>query len=709
MSRAFHLDQLADGLSTLTFDTPEKKVNVFNRTVLAELDGVIDELAERDDIRCLVLMSGKRGTFIAGADIDEIAHVSDAAEAEAGVRIGQRLFNSWSALPFPTVAAVRGTCVGGGTELALACDYILLSDRADIRIGLPEVRLGILPAWGGCTRLPARVGLTAALDIILAGKAVVPYKAFKIGLADALIPDAAFGHQVREFAHRLIAGKQPSRRGGDLKGALLEKNPVGRKLVFDQARKQVLKRTGGQYPAPLRAIEVVKVGIDKGLDAGLDAEARAASELAISPTCKSLVHVFHLMEGAKQNGAVAEPRPVRSAAVLGAGVMGGGIAQLIAAKADLPVRLKDIAVEPLASGMGHASGLFAKLVKRRRLSKPEARRKMGLLRPTLELDGFGRVDFVVEAVVEKLEVKKMVFAELAERMPDNAVLASNTSSLSIDLIAADTPRPERVVGMHFFNPVHKMPLVEVIAGSRTSDETVATVVAFCRRLGKTPVVVKDGPGFLVNRLLMFSMAEALWLLDEGHAVEEVDRIMKDWGLPVGPLTLTDEVGIDVAVHVAHIIGDAFSDRLALPDWLDKLSEDGRLGVKSGKGIYRYAKGERRGVDPAVYEIIGRQPSAGSPEPDRIVNRLILPMVNEAARCLEEGVVTDAGALDLAMIMGTGFPPFRGGLLRWADRQGLAALGESMERLAAQVAERFAPSAAFRQRAEAGGFYSRPRA
>jgi 3-hydroxyacyl-CoA dehydrogenase/enoyl-CoA hydratase/3-hydroxybutyryl-CoA epimerase len=704
VSRAFRLDPLGDGLATLTFDAPGKKVNVFNRAVLAELDGVIAELGKRDDIGCLVLLSGKPSNFIAGADIEEIAHVSDATEAEAGVRIGQRLFGAWSALPFPTVAAVRGTCVGGGMELALASDYILISDRSDVRIGLPEVKLGILPAWGGCSRLPRRVGLAAALDIILAGKTVRPYKAFKIGLADALIPDAAFGHQVREFARRLLAGERPDGRRGDLKALLLEKNPVGRKLVFDQARKQVMKKTGGLYPAPLRAIEVIKAGVDGGLAAGLDAEARAAAELAISPTCKSLVHVFRLLEGAKQDGAGPEVRPVRSAAVLGAGVMGGGIAQLLAGKADLPVRIKEIAVEPLARGMEHAAGLFAKQVKRRWLSRPEARRKMALLRPTLDYAGFERVDFVIEAVVERLDVKQQVFAQLARHVPQDAVLASNTSSLSIDRIGADTPHPERVVGMHFFNPVHKMPLVEVISGSRTSAETAERVVRLCRRLGKTPVVVKDGPGFLVNRLLAFSMAEALWLLDEGYAIEEVDRLMKDWGQPMGPFTLMDEVGIDVAVHVAHIIGGAFSDRLTHPEWLDRLSEDGRLGAKVGKGIYRYENGERKGVDAAVYDAIGRKPSGAAADPDLVADRLALPMVNEAARCLDEGVVADAGALDLAMIMGTGFPPFRGGLLRWADGRGLAALGETMERLATQVAPRFAPSAAFADRAAAGGFY-----
>jgi len=486
---------------------------------------------------------------------------------------------------------------------------------------------------------------------------------------------------------------------------VLEKNPLGRKVVFDQARKQVMAKTKGQYPAPLRAIEVIKAGLDDGLDAGFDAEARAIGDLAVSPICKNLVHLFQLMEAAKGDGSPTDAIPIRQTAVLGAGVMGGGIAQLIADKADLPVRLKDIGQEPLALGMKHAAGIFSKQLKRRWISKPEAGRKMGLIRPTLDYSGFRSADLVVEAIVENLEVKQKVFAELAANVRPDTVLASNTSSLSIDLIGRDTPGPERVVGMHFFNPVHKMPLVEVVVGEATSQATVDTIVDFSRRLGKIPVAVKNGPGFLVNRLLAFTLAEAMWLLDEGHEIAALDKAAASWGLPMGPAELTDEVGIDVATKVAHIMTEAFPERLSYPDWMDRLAEDGRLGAKVQKGFYHYKAGRRTSPDPEVYTIIGRRPADKTSAADRILDRLILPMVNEAARCLEEDVVASAGELDLAMIMGTGFPPFRGGLCRWADTQGLGDLELSMQRLAADLGDRFKPSRAFREVVARGGFYA----
>ncbi len=704
MATAFHLEVLDGGLATLTFDLPGRGANVFNRAVMAELAEIVSGLGGRSDIRCLALLSGKPRIFIAGADIEEISKVEDAREAEAAARAGQQLFSAWESLPFPTLAAVRGTCVGGGTEIALASTYILTSDREDIRIGLPEIRLGIVPGWGGCTRLPRRIGLAAALDIILAGKTVRPAKAFKLGLADALLPDASFGAEVRRFAERVMAGEKPRRRGSDLKRTLLEKNPIGRAVVFDQARKQVMKQTKGKYPAPLRAIEVVRAGVG-GMRAGFDAEARAIGELATTAEARNLVHVFRLMESAKRP-VDGELRRVGSVGVLGAGVMGGGIAQIAVDKLGLPVRMKDIGMEQLTSGMAHAAGLFGKQVKRRWVSKPEAARKMALIRPTLDYSGFESVDLVIEAVVERLDVKRQVFADIERTVADDAILATNTSSISIDLISEGLARPERVVGMHFFNPVHKMPLVEVIRGSGTSADAVATVVAVTRALGKTPVVVGDGPGFLVNRLLSFTLAEAMWLIEEGHAIEDLDRAMTAWGMPMGPATLTDEVGIDVAVKVGHIMADAFGDRLSFPEWFDRLVEDGRLGSKVGRGFYLYEKGRRGGVDPDVYRLLGVSPQVKSPDPDRLIDRIVLPMLNEAARCLEERIVEGPGALDLAMIMGTGFPPFRGGLCRWADDQGAPRLLEAMERLESKQGPRFSPAQAMRDVAADGGFYAR---
>lgn len=703
MSRAFRLEVDSDGFATLTFGLPEKRANIFTREVLAELEQLTGELAERRDLRALTLRSAKPDIFIAGADVDEIAGVTDPALAAEGSRYGHRLFAAWEALPFPTFAAIRGTCVGGGTELALSCRWILLSDRADLRIGLPEIQLGILPGWGGCVRMPRRIGLIAALDIILAGKSVSARHARAIGLADALLPDAGFDRFAGDFV-RVHADRPHPRRRAGIRAALLEGSPVGRAIVVRQARRQLLARTRERYPAPLRALAVIAEGLSRGRDAGFAAEARAIGELAVSEVAKNLIHIFRLVEAAKKDGG-ADPVPeIRRPGVLGAGVMGGGIAALIAERAGLAVRIKDVRPDSLAAALAHAAELFDKQVRRRRIGKAELRRRMNLLQPTLDDAALVGCDLVIEAIVENLAVKQSVFAELDRRVAPSAILASNTSSLSIDAIGRDADRRERVVGMHFFNPVDRMPLVEVVAGPRTSAETTRAVAAFARQLGKTPVVVREGPGFLVNRLLAFYSAEALWLIDEGHRIEEVDRAMVEWGMPMGPLRLADEVGLDVSAKVGHILHDAFGDRLPFPAWFDRLPEAGRLGSKNGKGIYRYEGRRENGVDPAVYDEIGIRPSQRAGDPEALAERMVLPMVNEAARCLAEGIVDAPGPLDLAMIFGTGFPPFRGGLCRWADRRGLGEVIVRLERLSAEVGARFAPSEALRTAASRGGFY-----
>ncbi len=708
MTASFTLHVGRDGLATLVFDVPGKRANVISLSVLEELEQVVEDLGERRDVSCLVLLSGKESTFIAGADVEQIAAVQDPAVAESFTRRGQAIYGAWERLPFPTVAAVRGTCMGGGTELCLASTFILLSDRPELRIGLPEVRLGILPAWGGCTRLPRRIGIAAALDMILTGKAVSGRSALKSGLADALLPDAQFLALVRDFALAHRDGDRRAPERPDLKELLLERNPLGRKVLFDQARKKTLAETHGNYPAPLRALEVVRIGIEHGRAAGLEAEARAAAELATSPVCKNLLYVFKLTEDAKKSALApgGTPKPVREVAVLGAGVMGGAIAQVIAEQTALPVRLKDIRADALAAGMAHAAERFRRQVERRRFTKDEAKRRMALLRPTLVYEGLGACGLMIEAVVENVEVKQTVFAEAAAALPQDAVLASNTSSLSIEAIAAKTPQPERVVGMHFFNPVHRMPLVEVVVAPQTSADAVETVAAFARKLGKTPVRVANKPGFLVNRLLGFYMAEALWLLHEGQRIEEIDRTMMAWGMPMGPIALIDEVGIDVAVKVAHILSDAFPGRLPLPPWGDQLPNPERLGAKTHKGLYKYKDGRRTDPDPDVYTAIPDGGRGGAADPSRLVDRMVLRMVDEAALCLDEKVVGSAAELDLAMVLGTGFPPFRGGLCRWADHQGVGRLVAELERLTTAVGERFEPSHALREAASAGGFHAR---
>jgi len=711
VSSAFRLEVGTDRLATLVFDAPGRKLNIFDATVLGELEGILGELAGRRDIECLVLVSGKPRGFIAGADVSLIEQLTDPAQAAAGSRAGQALFNAWESLPFPTVAAITGLCLGGGTELALASTYRVVADSEEVKIGLPEVRLGILPAWGGTTRLPRLLALPDALDWILTGRNASARKALRQGFADALLPAAGFLGHLRDFA-RAHRGKTraPGKAAGgfDVKELLLERNPLGRRFVLEQARKKTLDQTGGHYPAPLAALDVVRVGLEDGRAAGFAAEARAFGELATSGVSKNLIHVFELSEAAKRMEGVAggEARPVRAAAVLGAGTMGGGIAQLLAHEADVPVVMKDIRPEPLAGGMAHAAALFAGLQKKRRLTGPEARRKMALVHPTLDYAGFQRADVVIEAVVEKLPVKQAVLAEVAEKVPDGAVLASNTSSLPISEIAAGVPRPERVVGMHFFNPVHKMPLVEVVVGSNSGPAAVNTVFELSRRLGKTPVRVKETPGFLVNRLLTFYAVESLWLLEEGYRVEDIDGAMESWGMPMGPIALNDEVGIDIATEVAGVLHAAFGERLPLPSWLGELPAAGYLGKKNGRGLYRYEGRERGDVDPDAYELLGLEPTIEDPDPRYLQERMVLRMIDEAARCLEEEVVASAGELDLAMIFGTGFPPFRGGPCRWADAQGLGGILDTMDRFASAVGDRYRPSDALRRTKEEGGFYAR---
>ncbi len=703
MEPSFRLAVDETGFADLTFDLPGRRANIFTREALADFEALLAELRGRTDIRVLMLRSAKPGIFIAGADVEEIARVTDPEEAAAGSRLGQRLFAAWAALPFPTAAAIAGTCVGGGTELALASTWVAMADGESARIGLPEVRLGILPGWGGCTRLPRRVGLTAALDLILTGRNLSGDRARRIGLADVVLPEAGFEERAAAWL-RGRPGRRPARRAGGLRRLLLEDNPLGRRVVLAQARRRTLAQTRGHYPAPLRALEVVATGLDRGPGAGFEAEARAIGELAVSPAAKNLIHVFRLMEAARRDDG-PPPEEVRRPAVVGAGVMGGGIAHLIADKARLPVRIVDLRADALGTALAHAAALFDRQVRRRRLS-PEARRqRMALLQPTLDAATLAASDFVIEAVVENLRVKQEVMADLDRHLAPDAVLATNTSSLSIDAIGSGAAHRGRVVGMHFFNPVDRMPLVEVVVGDHTSAVAASAVAAFARRLGKTPVLVRECPGFLVNRLLMFYSAEALWLIDEGHRIEDVDRAMVDWGMPMGPARLADEVGLDVAAKVSHILTEAFGERLPFPAWLDRLPEGGRLGLKNGRGIYLYEGRKARRVDPAVAAEIGVAPRRARPDLPALARRMILPMVNEAARCLAEGIVEGPGTLDLAMIFGTGFPPFRGGLCRWADGEGLPALIGELETLAATVGPRHLPSEALRNFAAAGGFYA----
>ncbi len=706
---AFDLKVEDDGLATLTFDLPGEKVNKFSTDVLAELADVLVRLTREARIRGLLIRSGKPDIFIAGADVKEFTQVRP-EDVRPGVERVQSLFEQLANLPYPTVAAIGGACLGGGTELALACDYRLMSDSKKAQIGLPEVRLGIFPAWGGCTRLPKVVGLAAALELILTGKTLDARRARRIGLADEAVPASIFEAWARRFAREKLGGARPSRRRGpkELSARALEGTPFGRRLIFAKAREGVLKQTGGHYPAPLEALEVVEEGFGKPVAVGLASEARHIGLIFGGDVQRNLLAIFFLTEEVKKETGVADPavRPlsVSRVGVLGAGVMGGGIAQLGADKG-LPARMKDVDPKALAHGFATAASVWREALKKKRLTAREMARKMDLLSGTLDYSGFSRCEVTIEAVVEKLTVKRAVLEEWEAAVPRTAIFASNTSTLPITEIAVGALEPGRVVGMHFFNPVHRMPLVEVIRGERTSDETVATVFGLAKTLGKTPVVVKDAPGFLVNRILAPYLSEAVRLVSEGCRIEDVDAAMTRFGMPVGPLALLDDVGLDVAARAGEVLQAAFPERLRMGGE-DALAAAGRLGRKNGKGFYAYDGGKRGQPAPEAYAALRVSPRDRSPLPAEVIeSRLVLPMINEAAFCLEDGIVREPAKLDLAMIFGTGFPPFRGGLLRYADALGADRVFTRLDDLSERLGPRFAPAETLRSLANARkGFY-----
>ncbi len=709
---AFEAD--ADKIGWITFDDPDRSLNVLSEPVMRRFGEALDEAraAGREGrIGVLVIRSGKADSFIAGADIDAIAAIDDPAEAETKIRLGQAVFNDVVSLPVPTVAAVHGLCIGGGLELALACTHRVLSDSKRTSLQFPEVMLGILPAWGGTTRLPRLVGLQASLDMLLTGRKVDAQKAKRMGLASEVVPEALLAAQVRDFALDVLRGKTPPppRAKRALSARLLESTPPGRKLLLAVARKKVIASTGGHYPAPLRILDILGEHATGSEEASLGAEARAAARLVVSPVCKNLVHVYYLREAARKSTGVEEAAtaaPVRSLGVLGAGIMGGGIAHL-AADNGVRVYMKDVRHEAVTGGLQHARGRFDKAVERRRLSRREAAQRMDLIGGGLEFRGIAGADLVVEAVVERMDVKRAVLRETESHVGADCVLATNTSSLSVDAMAEALERPERFCGMHFFNPVDRMPLVEVVRGSKSTNRAVATVYAFALRLGKVPVVVRDGPGFVVNRILGPYLNEAGYLLGDGATIERIDRVAKSFGMPMGPLRLIDEIGIDVSRHAGASLHEALGDRLAPSPVLLALGATKRLGKKGGAGFYLYEKGEEKGPDETVYAELGSViPPRRDLGENEIVNRLVLAMVNEAARILEEGVIATASAVDLAMVMGTGFPPFRGGLLRYADSLGPKALLEDSEALQRAHGDRFAPAPVLQRLAASDGRFYR---
>jgi 3-hydroxyacyl-CoA dehydrogenase/enoyl-CoA hydratase/3-hydroxybutyryl-CoA epimerase len=526
-------------MAHLLFDAPNRSVNVLTEEVMLHLREVLAQV-EREvaagRVSSLLLASEKPSSFIAGANIDGIAAVRTPEEGRKIAHLGQEIFLDLANLPIPTMAAIHGIALGGGLEIALAARYRVASDHPSTKLGLPEVQLGILPAWGGTTRLPRLIGLAPALDLILSGRTVSGKEALKLGLVDDLLPAVGFREKAEGLLASWTAGAPPPPRKRALLSRLLEGNPLGRRLILASAAKSVQKKTGGHYPAPIRILAVLRESLSLPVESALAKEADAAGDLIASATSKNLIHVFRLRERARKGGGINLPEGVETTrlGVVGAGVMGGGIAHL-AASHGIQARLRDIRHEAVGQALRHAGELFDSAARKRRISRAEAAQGMERISGGLDLAGFSQLQVVVEAVVEKMEVKKKVLAEVENLLSETAVLATNTSSLSIDEMATALKRPGQFIGMHFFNPVHRMPLVEIVRGEKTEEAAIATIFNLSLRMGKVPVVVKDGPGFLVNRVLTPYLNEAGFLLGEGASVDEIDRVATDFGMPMGPL------------------------------------------------------------------------------------------------------------------------------------------------------------------------------
>jgi 3-hydroxyacyl-CoA dehydrogenase/enoyl-CoA hydratase/3-hydroxybutyryl-CoA epimerase len=686
-AKAFRKERDADGIVVLTLDVPGSKVNTLGKAVFEEFQWLMTEAESDRSLKGIVFTSGKPDNFIAGADINEFLGIRSALEGETMSRGGQAFLDRLAALPVPVVAAIHGTCMGGGTETILACRYRIASDDPKTAIGLPEVMLGILPGAGGTQRLPRLIGLAKSLDLILTGRALKATRASKAGLVDEVVPKSVLLVAAKKAALALAEGRLTPRRPGI---GLSEK--LLRPIIFSKAKKSVLEKSGGHYPAPVEIVDVVRQGTATSLAEGLKVEAKAFGRLSVTEESRALVSVFFATQEIKKDaGYPPETRglEVKKLGVLGAGLMGAGIAGS-AVESGFPVRLKDTTLESLGRGLGYVRGLLEERRKRGGLSRLEVGHRMDRLSPTLDYSGFKRADLVIEAVFEDLELKRKVLADVEEATSDACVFASNTSSLPIAEVAAGARRPSRVVGMHFFSPVHKMPLLEVIVTPSSDAESLATAVTFGRRIGKHVIVVRDGPGFYTSRALAPYMNEAARLVEEGVPIEDLDRAMLSFGFPVGPITLLDEVGIDVGGKVAKVMYHAFGERMAPPESMAKVLADGRLGRKNKRGFYRY-DGAKKTVDESVYGLL---PGGGARQPRdarEIQDRLVFAFLNEAVLCLQEGILRSPRDGDVGAIFGLGFPPFLGGPFRYLDHLGARFSVEMLEKLSGRHGERFRPA------------------
>jgi 3-hydroxyacyl-CoA dehydrogenase/enoyl-CoA hydratase/3-hydroxybutyryl-CoA epimerase len=676
---------------TLVFDQPDTSANVFNDATLDCLAEQLDVVTGDSQAAGIVFKSAKPSIFIAGADLKALSEVESEDALRELIGKGQAIFTRIAKLEIPTLAAIHGACLGGGYELCLACDIRIASDDGATRIGLPETALGILPAWGGCTRLPRLIGLPGALDVILGGKRLTATSALRRGMVDEVVPRE---HLDRAAAKAMQKGAPPR------KSHFWVNNFLSAAFIAATAQRQSRAKTRGHYPAIPRAIEVAVQGLRRSEADSLKLELEAVVDLSATATCRRLMEIFFLQERAKRlrssESLVLEP--IGDIAVIGAGVMGAGIAQWVSARKHRVI-LRDIDPEQVMNGLRRISGIYKDAVKRHIFDKVTARQGMDRISPVSEDVPLQQVDLVIEAAAESLNVKQKIFLGLSERSRSDTILATNTSALSIDEIAESVEHPERVVGLHFFNPVHRMQLVEVVEGHRTSPEVVWRTVKFVQSIGRLPVLVKDRPGFLVNRILMPYLVEAGHLFESGASCENLDSGMLEFGMPMGPLRLIDEVGVDVALHVGEYLASCFPDHMQVPAVLTEMIQAGQLGRKAGMGFYIHARGKSPTVNDAL-DSLRKNRAAAKEGRKELAERMVFLMINEAARCLEEAVVEDPRDIDFAMIMGTGFAPFRGGPLRHADTVGIARVVDGLRNLAEEN-PRFAPCGLLEEMAIAG--------
>ena len=675
-----------DGVLVVSLDVASEKLNVLSLGLLDEFETVFSRIEKDATLRGVVIVSGKAEGFIAGADIKQFVAVTTAAEAAALAGKGHALLNRIEGSKIPFVAAINGICLGGGTELALGCAGRVASDDPKTAIGLPEVQLGLVPGMGGTQRLPRLVGLALGLDMILSARNLKASKALRAGLVDEVVPRSILEDRAAALALAIAGGKTPQRPGI----SVMEK--LARPIIFSKARSTVMAKTGGHYPAPLRAIEVIKDGTATSLAAGLDLEKQAFGELLVGEVSRALVNVFFATQDIKKAVPLPDPPPeISKICILGAGLMGAGIAG-IAADSGMRARMKDRDDASTSRGLGYVRSIWAERRKRGSLTAREVEQKMDRVSVSTDYSGFKQAELVIEAVFEDLNVKRQVLKETEEATSDTCVFASNTSSLPITDIAADAKRKDLVLGMHFFSPVHKMPLLEIIETKDTSRRATEVAVAFGRRIGKHVIVVGDGPGFFTTRALSPYMNEAAHLLEEGVAVEAIDKAMKDFGFPVGPITLLDEVGIDVGAKVQKILHHAFGARMDPPGSMAKLIADGRLGRKNSKGFYKYTEGSKsKEVDASVYTLMPRGAGQKTMDPKVIQERLFHAFLNESAYCLQEGILRKPVDGDVGAIFGLGFPPWWGGPFRAIDKLGAATVLETLKRLQGQHGARFDPA------------------